>query len=125
MKRTPFFRLVTITLLMRANAAALHSARWMPPSLRAAARLRMSRSLPLLSAGTRGSSRKVNNSSQCLNSRLQIRRQSRLLAVAVQQQIVEAVVDASGGPRSKAACGSSRSRSLPNWMASCNKVMSG
>jgi hypothetical protein len=57
MNRTRFFIPVTITLLSRANAAALQSARWVPPSLRAAARLRMSRSVPLLSAGTAGSSR--------------------------------------------------------------------
>src|SRR5262249_18893723 len=54
MNRTWFFMPVTITLLSRANAAALQSARWVPPSLRAATRLRMSRSVPLLSAGTRG-----------------------------------------------------------------------
>jgi hypothetical protein len=76
MNRTWFFIPVTITLLSRAKAAALQSARWVPPSLRAAAELRMSRSVPLLSAGTAGSSRKVNSSSQCLYSRFQIRTQS-------------------------------------------------
>src|SRR5262249_4287161 len=76
MNRTWFFRPVTITLLSRANAAALPSARCVPPSLRADARLRMSRSVPLLSAGTAGSSREVNSSSQCWYSRFQIRTQS-------------------------------------------------
>jgi hypothetical protein len=72
MNRTWSFIPVTITLLSRAKAAALQSARWVPPSLRAAAELRMSRSVPLLSAGTAGSSRKVNRSSQCLYSRFQL-----------------------------------------------------
>jgi hypothetical protein len=76
MNGTRFFMPVTITLLSRANAAALQSARCVSPSLRAAARLRMSRSVPLLSAGTAGSSRKVNSSSQCLYNRFQIRTQS-------------------------------------------------
>jgi hypothetical protein len=59
MNRTWFFTPVTITLLSRANAAALQSARCVPPSLRAAASLRMSRSVPLLSAGTAGSSSRL------------------------------------------------------------------
>ena len=62
MNRTWFFMPVTIPLLSRANAAALQSARCVPPSFRAAARLPMSRSVPLLSAGTAGSSRMVNSS---------------------------------------------------------------
>jgi hypothetical protein len=73
MNRTWFFIPVTITLLSRANAAALQSARCVPPSLRAAAGLRRSRSVPWLSAGTAGSSRKVNSSSPCWYSRFQIR----------------------------------------------------
>ena len=76
MNRTWFFIPVTITLLSQAKAAALQSARWVPLSLGAAARLRMSRSVPLLSAGTAGSSREVNISSQRWYSRFQIRTQS-------------------------------------------------
>jgi hypothetical protein len=63
MNRTWFFIPETITLLSRAKAAALQSARWVPPSPRAAAKPQMSRSVPLLSADTAGSSRKVNGSS--------------------------------------------------------------
>ena len=41
MKRTRFFIPVTMMLLSRTKAAALQSARCVPPSLRAAAKLRM------------------------------------------------------------------------------------
>jgi hypothetical protein len=65
MNRVGFFRLVTIALLSRANAAALRSVRGVPQSLRAAARLQMFPSVPCCPPAPLGHSGKLNCSSPC------------------------------------------------------------
>ncbi len=59
-----------------ANAVSPAFVRFTPPSARAAATLRMSRSPRLLSGGTPATSKKHGSSKRCLTNRWLIRRQS-------------------------------------------------